>query len=96
MKLKIRYATKERKYISAHVFQNVGRDAELEPVRILRRPCGSGSAANRYYYQADFLAPEDAEFAYNGLIRENVNRITNPGFDPKKITWAGNTGAYNA
>ena len=90
MKLKIRYATKERKYLSANAYQNVSRDAELEPVRILRRPCGSGSAANRYYYQAEFIAPEDAEFSYNGLIRENVNRKTNPRFDPKKLIWAGN------
>ena len=90
MKLKVRYATKERNYIRPGMYQNVSKDAELKPVRVLRQPCGTGAAANRYYYQADFIAPEDAEFVRDGLIRENVNRKTNPQFNPKKLDWVGN------
>ena len=64
--------------------------AELEPVQFFRSPCGSGAAANRYYYYADFIAPDDAKFVNNGLIRENINRKLNPGFKPKKFEWDGN------
>ena len=93
MKLKVKYATKERKYLSPTTYQNLAQEAELEPVRFIRQPCGShGAAAKRYYYSADFVAPDDAEFVHDGLIRENVNRKTNPGFNPKKIEWIGNAG----
>ena len=90
MKLRIRYATKERKYLNSHTYQNVSKDVELMPVRVIRHPCGTGAAAKRYYYQADFHAPDDAEFVHNGLIRENVNRKMNPLFDPKKLRFEGN------
>jgi hypothetical protein len=90
MKLKARYATKERNYIRPGVYQNISKDAELEPVRILRQSCGTGAAANRYFYVAYFVAPEDAEFVHDGLIRENVNRKTNPRFNPKELDWVGN------
>ncbi len=62
MKLKVRYATKERKWLSETTYQPKSKDAELSPVRIMRSPCGSGAAANRYRYQADFEAPKDAAF----------------------------------
>ena len=93
MKLKVKYATKERKYLSPTTYQNLAKEAELEPVRFIRQPCGShGAAANRYYYSAYFVAPDDAEFVHDGLICENVNRKTNPRFNLKKIEWIGNIG----
>lgn len=85
MKLKIRYATKERKWLSASTFQNISKDAELEPISIIRIPCGRGAAANRYHYRADFIAPEDAECVFNGKISVGINRKQNPNFNPKKI-----------
>lgn len=92
MKLKIRYTTKERRWISASTFQNISKDAELEPVRIIRTPCGRDAAANRYYYDAIFSAPDDAEriVVVNGKIRVNINRKYNPQFNPKKLKWEGN------
>lgn len=91
MKIIIRYATKDRKYITKHSYQNVSKEVELEPVRVIRYPCGSkGASVHRFYYQADFHAPSDAEFVTNGLIRANIVRKTNPKFDPKKIKFEGN------
>lgn len=91
MKLKIKYATKERKSLGPHSYQNVCKEVELEPVRILRNPCGRrGSAVDRYYYQADFTAPNDAEFVRDGLIRANIDRKSNPQFVPKKMEFHGN------
>lgn len=89
MKLKITYPTKERKYITKHMFQNVTKSIELEPVKIYRTPCGTGKAANRYYYSAYFKAPEDAEFVANGMISEPINRKDNPRFNPKQLKWEG-------
>ena len=88
--LNISYATKTRKYVSSHMYQNISVDATLRPVRIIRTPCGSGAAAHRYYYSAQFPAPDDAEFILDGLINENINRKMNPHFNPKKINWEGN------
>lgn len=52
-----------------------------------------GAASSRYNYQADFVAPNDAAFAFsNGLIRANIDRKWNPKFNPKKLDsdWTGN------
>lgn len=89
MKLKVRYATKERKWLSETTYQPKSKDAELSPVRIMRSPCGSGAAANRYRYQADFEAPKDAAFSHGGLMRTNIERKWNPKFNPKKLQWDG-------
>ena len=85
MPILVRYPTKQRKYISECVYQHVSKDAVLEPVKIIRFPCGTGAAAKRYFYQGYFIAPPDAEFARDGVIRENINRKRNPKFNPKKL-----------
>lgn len=90
MKLKIRYATSERKYLSANTYQHVVKDVELEPVKILRTPCGVGAAAARYYYRGYFHAPDDAEFVSCGLIDACIVRHLNPHFKPKQLEWSGN------
>jgi len=56
---------------------------------ILRRPCGSGASSNRYYYEAVFKAPDDAEFIHNGVVNSPINRKLNKQFDPKKIHFDG-------
>lgn len=96
MKLKVQYPTTQRHYISKATFQHVSREAELEPFRIIRRPCGTGAAASRYYYFADFPAPKDAAFVYDGYIREPINRRQNPHFDPKKFTFSEDVCRLNA
>lgn len=90
MKLRIKYPTKERDYISQHAYRYVYKDAELEAVRVVRCPCGRGAAANRYYFTAHFNAPDDAEFAFNGIIQANINRRANPHFNPNKLIFVGN------
>lgn len=96
MKLKIRYETKEKIYSGSGVYQHVIAYTELEPVRIMRYPCGTGAAANRYYYEAQFLAPDDAEFVDEGVIRAAINRKLNPFFNPKKLVFEKNVCAPNA
>lgn len=91
MKLKIKYPTTETISTGPSTHRYVYREVELQPVRILRSSCGTGAAASRYYYQADFVAPNDAAFAFsNGLIRTNIERKWNPKFNPKKLDWTGN------
>lgn len=97
MKLKTKYATKERYYVSKHAYRNVSKEIKVEPIEFIRYPCGSvGAARSRYYYQFFFLAPDDAEFTEkrNGLevCRENVNREMNRHFKPKDILWENNRG----
>lgn len=94
MKIKIKYPTTEKKYLSTYAFQYVSKDAELKPVKFLRRRCGSGKAATRYYYSAVFISPDDAAFVYDGFITENINRKNNPKFAPKKLNWIGNIAIY--
>lgn len=90
MKLRIKYPTKEREYINQYAYRNVHKDVELEAVRVVRYPCGRGAAAIRYHYSAHFPAPDDAEFAHNGMIQANINRRANPHFNPKKLNFVGN------
>jgi len=90
MKMKIRYSTKERKYITPGTYQHVSAAAELEPTIIYRRPCGSGEASRRFYYTGIFPAPGDAQFAYDGMIHAPINRKENPHFRPKKLEWDDN------
>jgi len=51
------------------MYQNIGKETDVIPLRILRRPCGRGASANRYYYEAVFSDPGDAEFVRNGEVR---------------------------
>jgi len=90
MKLRIKYTIKQRDYKSDHVYSHVVKDAELKPVRIIRYSCGTGAAANRYHYQADFKAPSDAAFDYDGLMRMAVIRKLNPQFKPSKLEFEDN------
>lgn len=90
MKLHVSYPTTERKQLSAATYTHVRKNAELVAVKILRSPCGTGAAANRYYYEGQFVAPDDAEYVYDGLIRTNIFRNENPHFKPKLLNWVGN------
>ena len=90
MKLNIKYATKEKIWHSTNTFSNVAKYAELEPIKIIRRPCGTGKAASRYYYQAVFIAPDDAETYAYPTITENINRIYNKQFKPKDFIFINN------
>jgi hypothetical protein len=91
MKLEIRYPTKERKYINGGAYQHCTKDAELEPVRIFRSSCGlTGAASKRFYYEAEFVAPDDAAFVHEEKIRANINRKTNPKFNPNELEFNGN------
>lgn len=90
MKIKIRYATKERKYLNDSCYQNVSKDVELDVVQVRRTPCGTGAAAERYNYHGYFSAPEDAEFVRDGFIVARIDRKSNPHFSPKKLEWTGN------
>jgi hypothetical protein len=89
MNFTITYSTKERKYLSAHTYQLVQNTIEVKPTRIFRQPCGRGEAANRYHYQIECKAPEDAQFVYDGMIRVNLNRMVNKHFKPKQWDWNG-------
>jgi len=89
-KIKIQYPTKERKYLSRHTYQNVHKTADLKPIKIIRHPCGTGAAASRYYYEAVFHAPIDAEFVYRDTIRANINRKANPKFKPSDFNFVNN------
>lgn len=90
MKLLISYSTKETINVRPGWIRHVDAAVELEPVRVIRYSCGTGAAAGRYRYQADFLAPDDAAFVMDGCIRANIIRKENPKFDPKKLNWVGN------
>lgn len=90
LKIKIQYETKETQSVKPGWHRHIIAEAELTPIRIFRRTCGSGAAANRYYYLAKFIAPADAYFVIDGLIEENINRKRNPHFNPKKLKWVGN------
>ena len=86
MFLSVSYPTKERVYFNDHIYRNVYVEAELEPTAIIRYRVGSnGKARERYYYQAEFEAPEDAEFSRFGKITVNIVRKKNKHFNPKKF-----------
>lgn len=89
IKIKVTYATKERKYCNKArtVYSNIYKDIEEVPLIILRRPCGTGKAATRYFYQATFNAPSDAEFSQNGAITENICRKSNKKFSPTQFNF---------
>lgn len=90
MKLNVRYATKEKQWHSSSTYSNITKDAELEPIKILRRPCGTGAASNRFYYQAVFVAPDDAESYGYSTITENIIRHKNKHFKPKEFVFINN------
>lgn len=96
MKLKVVYSTNKKKLLSLGKFQFVEKQAELTPIRIIRIPCGIGAASKRYYYQADFFAPNDSAFAHYGTIRVNIQRKLNPHFNPKNFNWNGNVAECGA
>lgn len=92
MKLTISYATKEREYISKNTYYNKTKLVELEAIAIKRVPVGStGAARNRYHYHANFVAPDDAEFTYNGILSANIIRKINKEFKPHLLVFLNNT-----
>jgi len=91
MKLKLQYCTKEKTPVVSGWYSHIYAEVELEPVRIIRFPADRNKGANnRYRYEADYAAPADAEYTGDGMMRININRKTNPHFDPKKLEWVGN------
>lgn len=97
MKIFACYPTKERRPVLGYghgAYQHVYKDAELEVAILERRPVGSnGAAANRYYYSARCIPPEDAEYVFDGLIGVEINRSKNPHFKPKDFCFTGNASA---
>lgn len=93
MKLLVHYPTNEKRYLSAHMFQYVSKEAELEVVRIVRYSIGSnGAAVNRFRYHVDVKAPADAvpDFVMDGLIRVGFDRKINKHFKPKELLFVNN------
>ena len=89
MKYKVSYTTKERKKVGKATYMFFNATKNLELVALYRLPCGTGAAAKRYKYEGDFIAPEDADFTMDGVIRCNINRKDNPKFNPKNFEWVG-------
>lgn len=96
MRLLVRYPTKRREQISDVSYRHIYNECYMLVKNIYRHPCGTGAAANRYKYEADFYAPDNAEFVMNGVIRANIDRKKNPKFNPKKLEWDGQHAAFNS
>ena len=95
MKLLVSYPTTEKRYVSAHSYTLVHKTAELMAVRVIRHAMGRvGAAANRYWYQAEFIAPADAAFISNGLITVNISRPLNKHFKPKELNFINNKAKF--
>lgn len=64
---------------------------EVEPTKIRRHSCGSGKAANRYYYHAYFNAPDGVLDVMGkpltGETSDNIIRKLNPKWKPPKNGW---------
>ena len=96
MLLKFSYPTKETVSKGVGWYSHVYKESEQHVVRLLRFPSDKNNGSNnRYYYEADYIAPDDAEplFTCDGLTRQYVDRKVNPHFNPKKIVWNGNIAA---
>lgn len=90
MKLTVTYMTKEKYWHTEHTYSHFQKTIEIEPLKIIRNPCGEGCAGKRYYYDAVFVAPDDAEWiGQDGLMREHIQRSKNPQFKPKKLKFDG-------
>ncbi|WP_027855204.1 hypothetical protein [Marinobacterium litorale] len=90
MLLTVRYPTKEKDPTKT-THQHLIREAQLQPVRIVRQPCGKGAASNRYTYIGVYVAPADAQYALDGMMREVIDRKANPHFKPKALYWDDDT-----
>lgn len=70
---------------------------EVEPFKITRREAGDyRKTAMKYHYQAHFIGLDGMLDCHNKSLlgvetRENIMRRQNPKFNPKKLTWDGNT-----
>ena len=85
----------EQYKVSEHSVSFRCKSYEVEPIKIVRSPCGSGAAAKRYTYQAVFIGFGDMLNCLNKSVageevRENISRKLNPKFNPKKLNWDGN------
>ncbi len=87
MKIQIQYFTKEKIWHSKMTFSYVEKSVSVEAIRIIRTPWHKGPAVNRYMYWVEAIAPTDAVFSYDGKIREPINRLKNPAFNPKKLNF---------
>jgi hypothetical protein len=90
MHISVTYPTLERRYINRYVFQHVTKDITVDPLKVIRHPCGIGADSKRYYYEVIYKAQEDAAFVHDGSCRTYVNRKRNPQFNPKKLEFVDN------
>jgi hypothetical protein len=68
---------------------------EIEPIGLIRKPCGKGESAKRFTYGAVFIAPNEALYS-NGksaagtVIAGVIDRKVNAGWKPPTQGWQGN------
>lgn len=48
MKLTVTYMTKEKHWHTEHSYSHFQKTIEIEPLKIIRNPCGKGCAGKRY------------------------------------------------
>lgn len=95
MKVNVRVANKIIQRMHSYTFECA--DYEVEPTKIVRFRVGSvGAARERYYYKVYFIGFGDMLDVHKKSLAgketyENLNRKKNPKFNPKKLTWVGNT-----
>ena len=95
MKIKVRVANKVIQKMHSYSFECA--DYEVEPVKIVRSSVGSnGAARKRYYYDVHFIGFGDMldchkESLVGKETYTHLNRKLNPKFNPKKLTWDGDT-----
>jgi hypothetical protein len=76
------------------IYQYEYRRFEIQPVQLLRQPCGIGAASTRYHYAALFIPPDVAlvepgslSLDGNGLASAPINRRLNPYFKAPREGW---------
>ena len=81
-----------------HTYSYEEKEYKVKPFKITRSPTGSSAIAKtRFYYTAHFIGFDDMicpvykKSAVGNELRENIRRKINPKFNPKKLTWVGNT-----
>ena len=95
MKINVRVANKIIEKTHSYTFECA--DYEVDPTKIVRSRVGSvGAARERYYYSVHFVGFGDMLDVHKKSLAgketyENLNRKKNPRFNPKKLTWIGNT-----
>jgi len=90
IKLTVQYPTTEKEWHSPSVYSPIYKAVELEPVAIIRSPCGRGAASSRYRYSAICGAPDDASLTHDGCITASIDRKLNAHFNPKNYQFTEN------